>query len=48
MEWFVSSLLLFVTLDLHFRGAEFTTPTIDALARSGIILDQYYVQVGFF
>ena len=31
--------------DLHFRGAEFTTPNIDALAQSGVILDQYYVQV---
>ena len=30
--------------DLHFRGAEFTTPNIDALAQSGVILDQYYVQ----
>lgn len=30
---------------MSFRGAEFSTPTIDALAQSGIILDQYYVQV---
>ena len=34
-----------VLSDLHFRGAEFTTPNIDALAQSGVILDQYYVQV---
>lgn len=30
--------------DLGFRGAEYTTPNIDALAASGIKLESYYVQ----
>lgn len=30
--------------DVSFRGAEYSTPVIDDLAASGILLDQYYVQ----
>ena len=30
--------------DVSFRGAEYATPHIDALAQEGVILDNYYVQ----
>jgi arylsulfatase A-like enzyme len=38
-------LSLILASDVGFHGAEYSTPTIDELAHSGIILDQYYVQV---
>ena len=30
--------------DVGFRSHEIQTPTIDSLARKGVVLDQYYVQ----
>lgn len=30
--------------DVHYNGAEFTTPTIDRLSKAGVRFDQYYVQ----
>ena len=47
MEWFGvhAAMSRPMRADVGFHSAEFRTPTIDALAADGILLDQYYVQV---
>ena len=42
----IAYLTLSLVTDVSYHGSEYTTPVIDALAQSGIRLEQYYVQAG--